>query len=260
MSSSWYYYRIDRHTYYYLLDGFNIGGKREKLDAPRGSNYQQASFAYVSDNSYFGMTAPMQGSRSRYQIEKYFGSLDIYTTLIDYRHYFRIRPVSLAFRFYNYAMYGKDAESGIIPPFYLGYPWLIRGYENIGYSGNNFMTGETFNLSRLSGSRIMVANAEVRLPFTGPQRLALIKSKLLFTDLNLFFDAGIAWNRGSKIEFIHDLSKGVDGSYRFPVFSTGASIRINLFGYLVLEPYYAFPFQNGGFRNGEFGLNFIPGW
>ncbi len=60
--------------------------------------------------------------------------------------------------------------------------------------------------------------------------------------------------------FVQDLSKGVDGSYRFPVVSTGASLRINLFGYLVLEPYYAFPLQNGGFRNGQFGLNFVPGW
>ncbi len=260
LSSSWYYYRIDRYTYYYLLDGYNIGGKREKLDAPAGDNYQQISFAYVSDNSYFGMTAPMQGSRSRFQAEKYFGSFDVLTTLIDFRQYFKLRPVSLAFRFYNYGMYGKDAESGVIPPFYLGYPWLIRGYENISYSGNDFLTGETFNVSRLSGTRIMVANAEVRLPFTGPERLAIIKSKWLFTDLNLFVDAGVAWNSGSKMTFVQDLSKGVDGSYRFPVISTGASLRINLFGYLVIEPYYAFPLQNGGFRNGQFGLNFVPGW
>lgn len=260
MASSWYYYRIDRFTYYYLRDGYNIGGKREKLDAPQGSNYQQISLAYVSDNSYFGMTAPMQGSRARLQVEKYFGSVNTISTLVDYRQYFKFRPLSLAFRFYNYGMYGEDAESGIIPPFYLGYPWLIRGYENISWSGNDFLTDEKFNVSRLSGTRIMVANAEIRLPFTGPERLALIKSKWLMTDLNLFFDAGMAWNRENKVTFVQDLSKGVDGSYRFPVLSTGASIRINLFGYLVLEPYYAFPLQNGGFRNGQFGLNFVPGW
>ena len=259
MSSSWYYYRIDRFAYYYTLDGLNIGGKRQKLDAPAGDDYQQISFAYVKDNSYFGMTAPMQGSRSRLQAEKYFGSVEIFTTLIDYRQYFQLRPLSLAFRFYNYAMYGKDAESGVIPPFYLGYPWLIRGYENISYSGNDFLTGQTFNVSRLSGTRIMVANAELRLPFTGPERLALIKSKWLFTDLNFFLDAGVTWNRESKMTFIQDLSEGVDGSYRFPVISTGVSLRVNLFGYLVLEPYLAFPLQNGGFRNGQFGLNFVPG-
>ncbi|NTV83447.1 MAG: lamin tail domain-containing protein [Bacteroidales bacterium] len=75
--------------------------------------------AYVQDNSYFGMTAPMQGSRSRLQAEKYFGSVDIFTTLIDYRQYFKLRPLSLAFRFYNYAMYGKDAERGVMPPLFL---------------------------------------------------------------------------------------------------------------------------------------------
>jgi hypothetical protein len=259
-SSSWYYYRIDRLTYYYLLNGYYVGGKREKLDAPEGGNYQQMSLAYVNDNSYFGMTAPMQGSRSRYQLEKYFGSLNIYTTLIDYRQYFKFRFLSLAFRFYNYSMHGKDSESGIIPPFYLGYPWLIRGYENISYSGNDPMRAETFNVSRLSGTRIIVANAEVRVPFTGPERLALIKSKWLMTDLNLFMDSGLAWNRGNKLGFTPDITGGADSEYRFPLFSTGASVRINLFGYLVLEPYYAFPLQNGGFRNGTFGLNFVPGW
>ena len=47
---------------------------------------------------------------------------------------------------------------------------------------------------------------------------------------------------------------------RCPVFSTGVSLRINLLGYLIIEPYYAFPLQNGGFKNGSFGLNFTPGW
>jgi len=47
---------------------------------------------------------------------------------------------------------------------------------------------------------------------------------------------------------------------RIPLFSTGTSIRINIFGYLVIEPYYAFPLQNGGFKNGIFGINFVPGW
>jgi hypothetical protein len=35
---------------------------------------------------------------------------------------------------------------------------------------------------------------------------------------------------------------------------------VNLFGYLILEPYVAVPWQNGGFSNTNFGLNFIPGF
>ena len=42
--------------------------------------------------------------------------------------------------------------------------------------------------------------------------------------------------------------------------SSGISLRVNLFGYLILEPYYAIPWQNGGLKNASFGFNFTPGW
>jgi Tol biopolymer transport system component len=258
LSSSWYYYRLDRFNNYYLDNGIGIGGKREKLPSPGGENYQQVSMAYVEDNSYFGLTAPMQGHRARFQVEKYFGDADIFTTLIDYRKYFYVNPVTFAFRLYNYGMYGKGLENGMLPRLYLGSPWFIRGYENVMSAGS---FGEnTFDVSWLTGSRIAVANAEVRLPFTGPEKLALIKSKLLFTDLNLFFDSGIAWGRDNKVALRSDNSLTADNITRSPIMSTGASLRINVFGYLILEPYYAFPLQNGGFKNGTFGFNLIPGW
>src|SRR5215203_2802921 len=44
-----------------------------------------------------------------------------------------------------------------------------------------------------------------------------------------------------------------------PVLSSGVSLRLNLFGYLVIEPYYAIPWQNGGLRNATFGINLLPG-
>jgi hypothetical protein len=131
VSSSWYYYRFDRYNYYYTMDEIPIGGHKEKLNAPRGNNFQQVSLAYVEDNSYFGMTAPMQGHRARLEIEKYFGAANILTTLVDYRKYFYARPVTFAVRLYNYGMYGKDAEDGVITPFYLGYPWLVRVTQNV---------------------------------------------------------------------------------------------------------------------------------
>ncbi|MBG0858919.1 MAG: PD40 domain-containing protein [Bacteroidales bacterium] len=260
ISSSWYYYRIDRYNNYYFLNGLPIGTKREKLDAPKGNNYQQISLAYVEDNSFFGMTSPMNGHRARYQIEKYFGAADVFTTLFDFRKYFFTKPIGFAFRLYNYGMYGKDAEGGVIPPLYIGYPWLLRGYENVSYSSDGTLEGNTFNVTWLTGSKIALANAELRLPFTGPERLALIKSKWLLTDINLFFDSGLAWNSDSKITFNLNPAAGAGENERFPLFSTGASIRLNLLGYIVIEPFYAFPLQNGGFKNGVFGLNFIPGW
>ena len=258
-SSSWYYFRIDRYNNYYLPEGIEIGGSREKLPAPEGNDFQQVSLAYIEDNSYFGMTSPMQGHRSRYEIDKYFGAANIFTTLIDFRKYFYVKPATIAFRLYNYGMFGKDAEDGIISPLYIGYPWLIRGYENVSF---DYYTPEAnqFNVSWLTGTRIAVANTELRLPFTGPERLALIKSKWLLTDINLFFDSGLAWRQGSKIRLDGKTASDIGENVRFPLFSTGASVRINLFGYLVIEPYYAFPLQNGGFKNGTFGINFVPGW
>jgi Tol biopolymer transport system component len=264
-SSSWYYYRIDRYNNYYITNGGpNIGANRKKMPAPKGQTLQQVALAYVEDNSFFGMTAPMQGHRARVQVERFFGDANIYTTLLDYRKYFYMKPLTLAFRLYNYSLYGKESANNPLPYLYLGNPWFIRGYENVINQGP-FESGQ-FNISWLTGTSIAVANAELRLPFTGPQRLAVLKSKFFLTDLNLFFDSGLAWSKGSKIIWnssksviTSDLTTANDTS-RSPIFSTGVSLRLNLFGALVVEPYYAFPLQNGGFRNGTFGLNLIPGW
>lgn len=258
-SASWYYYRIDRYNYYYDLLGYPIGVKREKLPAPEGNNYQVLDMAYVQDNSTFGMTAPMTGSRSRIQIEKYFGVVNFYTGLIDYRKYYFTKPVGFALRVYHNGRYGADAENQTVYPYYLGYPWLIRGYEDISFYGDMASSPEEyyFNISNLMGSKIVVANFEVRLPFTGPENLALIKSKLFYTDLNLFFDSGLAWSNGDKVRLRWEPE---NFSERIPVFSAGASLRLNLFGALIIEPYYAFPFQNKDYTAGVFGVNFLPGW
>ena len=45
-----------------------------------------------------------------------------------------------------------------------------------------------------------------------------------------------------------------------PLYSTGISARVNFFGQLIIEPYYAIPLRENGWKLGNFGLNFIPGW
>jgi Tol biopolymer transport system component len=260
LSTSWYYYRIDRYHNYYDDFGLPVAYGKEKMPAPDGSNYQKIDLAYVTDNSYFGMTAPMRGQRARYQVEKYFGAVDFFTGLVDYRKYWFINPITMAFRFYHYGRYGKGSETNLVSPLYLGYSWLIRGYENLSFYGNsqnNTMGFNSLNYSHLSGSRIAVANAELRLPLSGPKPLALIGSKYFLTDLNLFFDGGLAWSKGDKPKITWEKAAF---DQRVPVFSAGASLRINVLGYLILEPYLAVPFQNGGWQNKQFGLNFVPGW
>ena len=64
------------------------------------------------------------------------------------------------------------------------------------------------------------------------------------TDLNFFADAGLAWSSGQtpRLAFERELAQ-LEAGDRVPVTSVGASARINLLGYAVVELYYAWPFQ-----------------
>jgi hypothetical protein len=147
--------------------------------------------------------------------------------------------------------YGDDANR--LPSQFLGYPWFLRGFNFNNAERVLVQNGRSVN--DLIGSKIAVSNFEIRIPFTGPKQLALIKSGFLFSDLNFFVDAGIAWD-----DF--DQFKAPEGplsrNSAKPLFSAGASVRVNLFGAIILEPYYAIPLLKE--TSGTFGLNIIPGW
>jgi Tol biopolymer transport system component len=250
-----YYYRIDAFNNYYRY-GIPIGQERETLDSPDGFNLASTNIAYVGDNSYFGLASPMRGQRYRLQGSKYFGRLEFYQVLADYRRYYFQNPLSFAFRLYHSGRYGPTAQNDLFYPMYLGYPGFIRGYGSTQfYQTQSFQNN--FTINDLVGTRIAMTNFEIRLPFTGPEQLAVISSGFLFTELALFLDAGVAWTDTVRPTLdINDMSENV----RFPVFSTGLSLRVNLFGAMILEPYYAFPFHRNGIQKGILGLNFIPGW
>jgi len=254
-----YYYRMDQYKTYYDLFGIPVGTGRKRLDAPDGFGLQQLSVAYVTDNSLMGTTGPVRGTRSRFELGKYFGVVDFYTSLADYRKYYYVRPFTLAFRSYNAGRWGSGSENEKISPLFIGYPWLIRGYQRLDrYWSDTQLAGEGISLNNFFGSKIFIANAEFRIPFTGPKKASLIKSELFMTDICLFADGGLALSKGTSIAkdwFKPGLNE------RVPVFSYGISFRINLFGYLILEPYYAVPVRKDtGITDGSFGLNFTPGW
>ncbi|WP_113661553.1 basic secretory protein-like protein [Pedobacter nanyangensis] len=273
-----YSYRVDRFNDYYQLspDSLQIwgylGADREKLDNDEIKSYLgtplksfnifQTNAYFVGDNSIFGVAAPLDGFRYRIGAEKYFGDYNFTAVTADLRKYFRIKPVTLAVRGYTYMRLGRDGEN--LYPLYAGYNYLIRGYEpNSFYNNQNFNNGN-FDINQLSGSKLAVFNLELRLPFTGPKKLAQIPSNLLFTDLNIFFDAGVAWTEDSKVVFKSQPSNVLlpDGQpyERVPALSAGISLRVNLFGAMILEPYYAFPFTRKDVNGGVFGLTFAPGW
>lgn len=250
-----YNYSLERTSSYFLGD-ILIDEKKEKLPAPERFYFGQVNIAYVIDNSFFGIASPMRGYRSRYQLEKYIDGINIYTLLIDQRIYRYRKPFSYAYRIYYYARYGIDEESTRLSPLFLGYPTLLHGYD--AYSFYETVEEENLSIDQLIGSRMLISNIELRLPFTGPKRLTLIKSDYVLTELAYFIDGGIAWEAGDKLSLTDgEVSSSIK---RIPVFSTGLSLRINLFGMLVLEPYYAFPLQRTNLKYGVLGLNLAAGW
>ena len=272
-----YSYRAER----WRQDYYGYGSGRERIpndkidETPLGYYYgsmdpfslAQLNSAFIGDNAVFGIAAPLQGYRYRVGAEQYFGDLSFTAYNIDLRKYNRYNPVTIAARAYTYMRVGGESDNRTLYPLFLGYPYLIRGYESSSFRNNE---DPRFNFNSLMGTRIAVVNLEIRLPFTGPEKLAVIPSGMLFSDLNLFFDAGLAWNNDSKVAFrstprLVGEVQGPDGQpvdvyERVPALSAGVSLRVNLFGAMILEPYYAFPFQRSDVRFGTFGLNFAPGW
>lgn len=267
-----YSYRIDRFSNYYDQFGNYIGSSKDKLSNEQAQqdygtpfksfNIVNVNGAFVGDNSISGVAAPLDGFRYRIGGEQYFGDYNFSAVTVDLRKYLRLKPVTFAVRGYTYMRLGRDGEN--LYPLYVGYPYYIRGYDANSFYKNSQSNAGTFDINQLSGSKLAVVNFELRLPFTGPKRLAQIPSRYLFSDLNLFFDAGLAWDEDSQISF-NSQPNGVmlaNGrpQQRVPAYSAGISARVNLFGYFVVEPYYAFPFQRKDVKGGVFGVTFAPGW
>lgn len=243
-------------------------GERE-LESPDAVNLVQTSAAYVGDNSFFGFTSPIMGWRYRFEISPTFGTLQYQTALADYRRYFFKRPMTFALRGLHFGRYGRDADStDFLGPLFVGHETLVRGYAIESFDPAEECTlGLRFpsdlddadsrcpSIDRLVGSKIAVANAELRVPLFGVPGFGLINFPYLPTELVAFFDAGLAWSADDEpvFEFSRD---GVD---RTPVFSTGLSARMNILGYLVLEAYYAFPFQRPE-KGWHWGFSVAPGW
>ncbi len=263
-----YSYKITSDNFYYdYYDPYSgyaygyYGYERKDEPVPDGFNFHDVNTAFVGDNSVFGLTAPMKGQRFRIGLQQYFGQNTLSTFSFDYRKYIFVKPVSFAFKFAHYNRFGRDAnrayeDGGILPPLYLGYDYFVRGYSYDALFDSMAATnGQSIWYNDLIGSKMLVANFEIRLPFTGPERLAAIKSSVFFSDLNLFFDGGLIWNSGDEIVW----TRPDDRSARAPIFSTGLSARINLFGQIIIQPYYAVPLSLAT-KKGYFGLNFYPGF
>ncbi len=252
-----YSYDYERE-YYTSLGGLGIDQGTEELDSPPGLNLFQTSLAYVGDYSFSGFTSAVRGSRFRFEAEPTFGTLDFLTILADYRHYFFMNPVTIAFRGMHVGRYWQDAENSRMSPLYIGYHTYVRGYSLGSFKVSDCRTtadGGCSIYDQLTGSRIAIFNAEVRIPFFGTDEFGLITFPFLPTELVAFFDGGAAWNENDLPELVFDTAP----VERVPLFSTGGAARINVMGFLIVQFYYAHAFQRLNDK-GQFGFVIAPGW
>ncbi|HEY0971964.1 MAG TPA: basic secretory protein-like protein [Gemmatimonadales bacterium] len=244
-----------------ISGGRVIGEDRVDLEAPPAVNFGTASAAFVGDYSFFGFTSPVAGGRYRFEVGSTFGSFSYQTALADYRRYFFMRPVTFAVRGMHYGRYGGGADDRRLYPLFIGYPQYIRGYEQTSFDASECQAGSDPSpggcpvFDRLFGSRIAIANAELRVPLFGTADFGLFNLPFLPTELTFFGDAGLAWSGDQSPDIRFDRST----NDRVPVVSAGASARVNVLGYMVVEFYYAFPFQRPD-KSGVFGFHLAPGW
>jgi Tol biopolymer transport system component len=213
------------------FSGQLLAQDRQKLAAPSGIGFAEASAALVYDTAIFGPTSPILGQRYRFEVSPTFGGLKYTGVLADYRRYVMpVRPVTLAGRLIHYARYGSGGEDERISPLFIGYPNLVRGYDvnsfSAGECGRSPLTCPVFD--QLVGSRIAVANLELRIPLLG-----LFHRRDLYgpipVELVGFSDFGVAWTAAQKAKFL-----GGDGT-RPIVKSYGAGARVNVLGFAVVE-------------------------
>lgn len=225
-----------------FLNGCTSPQINDVANAP-AYNFASPSFAYVSDNTLFGYTAPIIGRRYRFQISPSVGNLRWVEYLADYRRYDPIvfNTVTIATRLFTSASVGRDETAF---PKYIGRPQYVRGYDNANfrrYECTGFIGGgASCNTQQLVGSRVGVVNAEIRFPLVRRFDLGNLPIGLPPIEALVFYDAGLAWSKGQTVS----LTKPDNYDFqlqRYPLRSYGAGIRMNLFNLAILKWDYAIP-------------------
>lgn len=234
----------DLFTFEYQLDaaGRQVGRATVSREGGEPSATMVSPFAaYVGDNTLMGYTAPIFGRRFRVQAGPTLGSWRYMEGLADYRRYDPIlfNVLTVATRVQVVGRVGRDEDA-----FYPNvlYPQQIRGYDRQYFDGQSCAGRDEMqcvSFEELSGSRTALANAELRFPVVRRLDLGFLPITLPPLDGHLFYDAGVAWSRGQRVEFASRQS--ADPAVRTLLTSWGAGFRLNLFGFAILRMDYVIP-------------------
>ncbi len=216
---------------YSLIDNTLLFSDRENQPAPDSLWFGYVGAALVYDSSIFGAASPLLGQSYRLDVTPYAGSLNYTQVLADYRKYVvPVRPFTLAFRLMHYGRYGKGGEDERLWPLYIGYESLLRGYDYYSFQGQN----NQFNMDRLFGSRLLLANLELRFPLFGLLGLGRGYYGIFPVEAYAFFDSGVAWD-STHPPFQKNPDKNME---RKLMSSAGLGLRVNLFNYIIAGVHY----------------------
>ncbi|HEV8123802.1 MAG TPA: BamA/TamA family outer membrane protein [Gemmatimonadales bacterium] len=232
------------------LTGLRTADPKIRTQDLGSSNYVQPSLALVFDNSLNGYVGPFFGKRYRLSLAQSVGTWTFTTATADYRRYDKlVGPIVLATRGLYFGRIGRDADQFQV---YLGSTDLIRGNTSGSYFRNECKNSQDLGtltgcgaLDRLIGTQIAVFNAEVRFPVLNSQLFHWLPLGFPPVEGALFYDAGVAWNENSRVRLDGD-THGDPLKNRIPLQSFGASLRTNLFNFVILRLDYARPIRRPG--------------
>ncbi len=173
--------------------------------AERRALFLSNSISFIHDNSLWGPSGPLDGSRLNvtlaYTTDIQYSNASYYSAIVDYRQYFRLSQRSAyAMRLWLFYNEGKEARR-----FFMGGSWDLRGWPRWS----------------IRGKKLWLVSNELRFPFVDQVGIKFPFGGVTFFGLRgaLFFDAGSAW----------------DDTYRETLGSVGGGIRLNLGGAFVLR-------------------------
>jgi Tol biopolymer transport system component len=224
------------------------------------------SAALVYDQSLYGATGPILGQRYRLEVSPSLGDLNYVGVLADFRRYvIPLRPFTIAGRLMHFGRYGGDSDTTIIQPINLGYPGMVRGYDYNSFEPQDCVPDPAFPddpdtcplYSQLTGSRMVMANLELRFPLLGALGVGGGYYGVLPVELAIFSDEGVAYWGGDLAYTGPDDRAWFLGGDRRPLVSAGAGLRVNLLGFAIIEVDFAHAFQRNRWV-WQFG--FVPGF
>jgi outer membrane protein assembly factor BamA len=169
--------------------------------------------------------------------------------LVDYRRYtMPVRPYTIATRLRYIARHGPDANDPRLAPLFVGYRSLVRGYDfsSLGAGCTSTVPNECDTIDKLTGSRTVVANIELRFPVLGIMSRSQTYGRIPLEGV-LFVDGGLAGGGQSVHALRTRLARSV-----------GVAIRVAPFGFIAeLGAVHTFDHPS---RRWAFHLDFRPGF